>query len=158
MSRICGTKAELLKKGITVKYSDSRYIQVAEVGSKDGYVMRRYTVGQDGYANFQFKEKHYKVTDLTTGVEIDIEVEHENKKRKVEIDFTKAQTKTEDGKIRHAKYNQIKACVMADIPVYLVGEAGTGKNFTLQELAEDLKTDFYFTSIDESSKLVFLLY
>lgn len=155
MSRIVGTKAELLVRGIKVKYSDGRYLQVAEVGSTDGYVMRRYILSKEGYANFQYKEKNYQVTDLISGEDFDIELEHEGKtSRKIEIDFGKRMPKTEDGKVHHAKYDQIKACIMADIPVYLVGEAGTGKNFTLQELADDMKLDFYFTnSVQQEYKL-----
>lgn len=155
MSRISGTKAELLVRGIKVRYRDERYLQVAEVGSNDEYVMRRYILSKEGYANFQYKEKNYQVTDLISADDIDIELEHEGKSRKIEIDFTKSKMpKTEDGKTHHAKYDQIKACIMADIPVYLVGEAGTGKNYTLQELAEDLKLDFYFTnSVQQEYKL-----
>ena len=155
MSRISGSKAELLKKGIKVQYRDERYLQVAEVGSNDGFVMRRYILSKEGYANFQYKEKSYQVTDLVSAKDIDIEVEHEGKSRKIEINFEKTpKAKTETGKTRHAKYDQIKACITADIPVYLVGEAGTGKNFTLQEIAEDLKLDFYFTnSVQQEYKL-----
>lgn len=155
MSRISGTKAELLVRGIKVRYSDERYLQVAEVDSKDGYVMRRYILSKEGYANFQYKEKNYQVTDLISGDDFDIELEHEDKKsRKIEINFGKKMPKTEDGKIHHAQYDKIKACIMSDIPVYLVGEAGTGKNFTLQELADDLNLDFYFTnSVQQEYKL-----
>lgn len=157
MARIVGTVAELAVRGIKVRYSDERYIQVAEVGSDEGYVMRRYALSQDGCVNFQFKEKHYKVTDLKFEADIiDLELEHENKSRKVEIDFTKKKKEdsTPKGVIRHAKYNQIKTCIDNDIPVYLVGEAGTGKNFTLQEIATDLGYEFYFTnSVQQEYKL-----
>lgn len=154
MSRISGTKAELLVRGIKVRYRDERYLQVAEVGSNDEYVMRRYILSKEGYANFQYKEQNYQVTDLISEDDIDIELEHEGKSRKIELDFGKKVPKTEDGKTHHAKYDQIKACIMADIPVYLVGEAGTGKNYTLQELADDLKLDFYFTnSVQQEYKL-----
>ena len=47
---------------------------------------------------------------------------------------------------KHSKHSIIKSCITADIPVYLVGEAGTGKNFTLQAIAEELDMDFYFTN------------
>jgi len=47
---------------------------------------------------------------------------------------------------KHSKYMIIKACIESDIPVYLYGPAGSGKNFTLQQIAEDLKLDFYFTN------------
>lgn len=150
--RIVGTKAELAQKGIAVRYRDERYLQVAEVGSKDGYVMRRYILSKDGYANFQFMEKNYQVTDLLKDIEIEVETEHEG--RKITVDFGK-KTETQDDKVvRHSKYNQIKTCIDNDIPVYLVGEAGTGKNFTLQEIATDLGYEFYFTnSVQQEYKL-----
>jgi len=59
-----------------------------------------------------------------------------------------------DGIIRHEKYYMIKTCVENDIPVYLVGPAGSGKNHTLEQIAEDLHLDFYFTnSIQQEYKL-----
>lgn len=147
--RIIGTKAELVEKGIQVRYNDERYLSITEVGSNDGFVLRRYNITPEGYANFQFKEKHYQVTDIMNDIELDVEVEHAG--RKVEIEF---KSKTPEGVIRHAKYDQIKTCIQMDIPVYLVGEAGTGKNFTLQEIAEDLGLDFYFTnSVQQEYKL-----
>lgn len=153
MARIVGTVTELARKGILVKYSDERYLQVSD-GSKDGWVMRRYVLSKDGYANFQYKEKNYQVIDLEP--EVELVLEHGT--RKVEIDFgenkTKPEPKLPEGVVRHAKYNQIKTCINNDIPVYLVGEAGTGKNFTLQEIATDLGLEFYFTnSVQQEYKL-----
>jgi hypothetical protein len=60
----------------------------------------------------------------------------------------------DDGVVRHEKYNQIKACIDSDIPVFLVGPAGSGKNHTLEQIAEDLGLDFYFTnSVQQEYKL-----
>lgn len=155
MARLVGTKRELANMGILVKYRDERYLQVAEVGSAKGWVMRRYILSKEGYANFQYKEKNYQVTDLVSDDRIDVimEIEHEDKSRTVEIDFGST-TQTDDSVVRHAKYEQIKTCINNDIPVYLVGEAGTGKNFTLQEIAGDLGLEFYFTnSVQQEYKL-----
>ena len=59
-----------------------------------------------------------------------------------------------DGEIRHQKYSQIKSCVSNDIPVFLVGPAGSGKNHTLEQIAKDLGLDFHFTnSIQQEYKL-----
>lgn len=153
--RIVGTKAELVVRGIKVKYNNERYLKVSTTDEADGYVMRRYYLTKEGYAEFYFNNKTYQVTDLITDDDIEIEVEHAG--RKVEVDFGgegKAEAKTPDGKVRHAKYRQIKTCIQNDIPVYLVGEAGTGKNFTLQEIAEDLGYDFYFTnSVQQEYKI-----
>lgn len=55
---------------------------------------------------------------------------------------------------KHPQYDSIKTCIDLDIPVYLVGEAGTGKNHTLQAIAGDLGLDFYFTnSIQQEYKI-----
>lgn len=60
----------------------------------------------------------------------------------------------DDGILRHEKFNQIKTCVQNKIPVYLVGPAGSGKNHTLEQIAEDLGLDFYFTnSVQQEFKL-----
>ena len=74
------------------------------------------------------------------------------KARSVEVDFT---PKAQDTKIvKHEKFNQIKTCVECDIPVYLVGEAGTGKNFTLEQIAKEMGLEFYFTnSVQQEYKL-----
>lgn len=148
--RIIGTKAELLVRGIRVKYNNERYLKVSTTDEADGYVMRRYYLTKEGYAEFYFNNLTYQVIDLITAEDIELEVEQG---RKVEVDFG-GKDKTPDGVIRHAKYNQIKTCIDNDIPVYLVGEAGTGKNFTLQEIATDLGYEFYFTnSVQQEYKL-----
>lgn len=62
--------------------------------------------------------------------------------------------KDDDNEIFHEQYAKIIACVKADIPVYLVGPAGSGKNHTLEQIARQLKMDFYFTnSIQQEHKL-----
>lgn len=146
---IKGTRAELAVRGIVVKYRDERYLQVAQVNSANDYTMRRYYITKAGHAEFYYNNETYVVTDLVP--EIEIEVEHSG--RKVEVNFEKT-AKLPEGVIRHAKYEQIKTCINNDIPVYLVGEAGTGKNYTLQEIAGDLGLEFYFTnSVQQEYKL-----
>lgn len=59
-----------------------------------------------------------------------------------------------NGDVKHEKFLQIKTCVESDIPVYLVGPAGSGKNFTLEQIAKELDLDFYFTnSVQQEYKL-----
>jgi hypothetical protein len=61
---------------------------------------------------------------------------------------------TDGDEVRHEKYNHIKVCVENNIPVFLVGPAGSGKNHTLEQVAWDLGLDFYFTnSIQQEYKL-----
>lgn len=63
--------------------------------------------------------------------------------------------KKETGKvIKHEKFEQIKTCVEADLPIYLFGPAGSGKNHVLQQIAEELELDFYFTnSVQQEFKI-----
>lgn len=76
--------------------------------------------------------------------------EVDNKEIKVE-DKVKVET---GGIIKHMKFNEIKTCVENNIPVYLYGPAGSGKNHVLQQIAEDLELDFYFTnSVQQEYKI-----
>lgn len=60
----------------------------------------------------------------------------------------------EETEIRHEKFEQIKTCIENDIPVYLVGEAGTGKNHVIDQISWELGLEFYFTnSIQQEYKL-----
>ena len=43
-----------------------------------------------------------------------------------------------DGVVKHEKYEQIKTCLECNIPVYLAGPAGSGKNFTVEQIADEL--------------------
>lgn len=159
--RVTLTKAELLKKGIRVEYCNERFLKVYEKDSEE-FVMRRYNITDNGCPVFKYKEIAYTVTDLkatvvwetTEDTDVELELEHEGKSRKIEIDFPDKKKKESEDVIRHAKYNQIKTCIDSDIPVYLVGEAGTGKNYTLQEIAGDLGLEFYFTnSVQQEYKI-----
>ena len=72
----------------------------------------------------------------------------------VEVEEPKQEEVEQEKEIRHEKYNQIKTCVELNIPVYLVGEAGTGKNYTLEQIAWDCGYDFYYTnSVQQEYKL-----
>lgn len=54
----------------------------------------------------------------------------------------------------HPMKKYIKMMIENNIPAYLVGEAGTGKNFTLQAIADELGLDFYYTnSVQDEFKL-----
>ena len=74
------------------------------------------------------------------------------KAKEVEVDFTPKKNYTDI--VKHEKYDQIATCIKCDIPVYLVGEAGTGKNFTLEQIAQEMGLSFYFTnSVQQEYKL-----
>ena len=46
----------------------------------------------------------------------------------------------------HEKFDEVTAIVSQDIPVYLTGKAGTGKNVICKQVAKALGLDFYFTN------------
>lgn len=58
------------------------------------------------------------------------------------------------GEIHHEQYETIKACLESNIPVYLAGPAGSGKNHTVEQIAKELGWDFYFSnSVQQEYKL-----
>ena len=57
-------------------------------------------------------------------------------------------------KIRHEEYDTICKCLDAGIAVYLYGPAGSGKNYTLEQIARERGWNFYFTnSVQQEYKL-----
>lgn len=48
--------------------------------------------------------------------------------------------------VLHEKFDEVLQIVSLDIPVYLTGKAGTGKNVICKQIAEALGLDFYFTN------------
>lgn len=48
--------------------------------------------------------------------------------------------------ITHEKFDQVLSMVYNNIPVYLAGPAGAGKNVICKQIAEGLGLDFYFTN------------
>ena len=63
-----------------------------------------------------------------------------------EVDITKP--------VKHHKYETIKTCLQCNIPIYLAGPAGSGKNFTVEQIANELWWDFYFSnSVQQEFKL-----
>lgn len=60
----------------------------------------------------------------------------------------------EDEEIFHEKYEEIKMCLENDIPVYLAGPAGSGKNHAVEQIAKELDWNFYFSnSVQQEFKL-----
>ena len=56
--------------------------------------------------------------------------------------------------IFHNMYDRLLKMVYANVPTMLVGPAGSGKNHTLEQIAEALDLDFYFTNaITQEHKL-----
>jgi DNA replication protein DnaC len=58
------------------------------------------------------------------------------------------------GEVKHKEFGTIKGLVENNVPVYLYGPAGSGKNHVLQQIAEELELDFYFTnSVQQEFKI-----
>lgn len=98
-----------------------------------------------------YKEKPAAKVEGTT-VELQIpEVEKKPELNELKQEGQKPETKEE---VKHEKYQLIKTCIENDIPVYLAGPAGSGKNFTLEQISWELGLDFYFTnSVQQEYKL-----
>lgn len=102
-----------------------------------------------------------RIKNRNADKEIELSIENENNKLNIEslkseiLEKTPIPTKVEDkGVIKHSKFDEIKACIEAEIPVYLYGPAGSGKNHVLQQIAEELNLEFYFTnSVQQEYKI-----
>lgn len=81
-----------------------------------------------------------------------IKIKNEIENKSVEI--PEVQASEVKGEVRHDKYDIIKCCLECGIPVYLAGPAGSGKNYTVEQIAKELGWSFYFSnSIQQEYKL-----
>lgn len=81
----------------------------------------------------------------------------EEAKKAAEIEAAEEAKKAaeEKGQQRHPDFNKVLELVRMDIPVYLYGPAGTGKNVICQQIAEELGLTFYFSnSVTQEYKIV----
>lgn len=74
--------------------------------------------------------------------------------KKTIITAPKTQIEYTGESVKHEKFEMIKTCIENNIPVYLAGPAGSGKNHTLEQIAKEMGLDFYFTnSVQQEYKL-----
>lgn len=108
--------------------------------------------------------KHKKYNKISEAIknemeEKEIEVKEEAKKEEPKTKNKKEVKKEEEPfdytkEVFHDKFSTIKACIENNIPVYLAGPAGSGKNHTLEQIAKQLDLEFYFTnSVQQEYKL-----
>ena len=70
------------------------------------------------------------------------------------IQIPKVIPQVKSGEVHHEKYEMIKTCLECGIPVYLAGPAGSGKNHTIEQIANELGWNFYFSnSVQQEYKL-----
>ena len=113
----------------------------------------------------QYKEpENFRADDRTTN---ELRTSGERKARKVDnsvelkvprvVTKVKKETKqneSESEEVRHKQFETIKTCIENNIPVYLAGPAGSGKNYTLEQISWELGLEFYFTnSVQQEYKL-----
>lgn len=143
------TFAEFTSNGTTLEMLNENNVLVNGTS-------RKFHIRKNGNISFKYDAKVYIITDKESIPYHAVKVMSDNKAadikaREVEVDFT---PKKYDNIVKHEKFDQIKTCIQCDIPVYLVGEAGTGKNFTLEQIAQEMGLEFYFTnSVQQEYKL-----
>ena len=80
-----------------------------------------------------------------------IKKELEDKEIEIPIQLPQVNSSEE---VHHEKYEQIKTCLECNIPVYLAGPAGSGKNHTVEQIAKENGWNFYFSnSVQQEFKL-----
>lgn len=89
--------------------------------------------------------------------------ENEEPKKVEEVEEEPTEEKVEEPKeeelklpkkVRHEKYETIRACLDSNIPIYLAGPAGSGKNYTVEQIARENGWNFYYTnSVQQEYKL-----
>lgn len=81
-------------------------------------------------------------------------IKAEMSEKEIEVTAPPKKVEYEEGVVHHEKYETIKMCLMSDIPVYLAGPAGSGKNHTVEQIADELGWEFYFSnSVQQEYKL-----
>ena len=145
------------------------YVDVMLENDENIYTRKTYKEKEFDGRIYSFVFSGVKVFfDLTTMNVIDQKVIYETKgikktstyigsKRIKEVKpLEKKAVNVEDNnkEVKHEKYDQIKTCLECNIPIYLAGPAGSGKNFTVEQIAKELGWNFYFSnSVQQEYKL-----
>lgn len=126
-------------------YGNYTFIDGCKVCFDDGY---NFVSAERQYETAGRKRQKTTIGNKKVSEKIKEEIEeNEIKIPEVKIELPK-------GEVFHEKFETIKACVENNIPVYLAGPAGSGKNHTLEQVAKQLGLEFYFTnSVQQEYKL-----
>lgn len=97
----------------------------------------------------EYETKGKKRLDTSTGSTLQ-KLKNEMQESSIEV----PEVEFNETEAKHEKYNQIKTCLECNLPVYLAGPAGSGKNFTVEQICEELGWNFYFSnSVQQEFKL-----
>lgn len=145
--------------GMRIKYN--RQLQVVEMKKAYDLKSDRKRVGNDEYEPEESQkiesepvseEDEFEEEDKEPELNTESESETEDDAEEAESEEIQETEETWDG--NHKEYETILECIRNDIPVYLTGPAGSGKNFTIKKIACELGLDFYFTnSVQQEYKI-----
>ena len=81
-------------------------------------------------------------------------IKDELESKDIQVETPKQKVEVQSKEVHHEKYETIKKCLLANIPIYLAGPAGSGKNYTVEQIAKELGWGFYFSnSVQQEYKL-----
>lgn len=159
-------------KVITVKFdgSDKEYTYIRKAGNKmvkgENKGLNRVVIkGVYVYFNNLFNaydhmERCYEVQGKNVKSSVNMGTKAEKIQETISEIIASAETATKfphvdlNGEITHEKYAEIRMCLECGIPVYLAGPAGSGKNYTVEQICNDLGWGFYFSnSVQQEYKL-----
>lgn len=135
--------------------------KMMKVHSRNYYERKRADNGNHFYAYYEGNAYSFKFNDEGAAIDVVDEGPYKEFASKVKIDnggtvapVVVVEEEDDTDEVRHEQYSAIKMWVSMNVPVYLVGPAGSGKNHTLEQIASDLGLDFYFTnSVQQEYKL-----
>lgn len=102
----------------------------------------------------EYETKGVKKISTANQVTTSLKIKNEIETKGIEIPKTQIPEVEDDGEVHHDRYDEIKCCLECGIPVYLAGPAGSGKNYTVEQIANELGWNFYFSnSVQQEYKL-----
>ena len=132
---------------------------------RKGYIVKEENAIVSRFAGYEVKfnnnlevlsiEKKWNVEKIKKSTK-NISLGIEGKKHQIpEVDKKpEIQEINQNKEVHHEKYEMIKTCLQCNIPVYLAGPAGSGKNHTVEQIAKELGWEFYFSnSVQQEYKL-----
>lgn len=91
--------------------------------------------------------------DRAEKISLEIQNEYDTDQVAEKVEIKNPTTKHQEN-VKHMRFEEIKVYIENSIPVYLYGPAGSGKNHVLQQIAEELGLEFYFTnSVQQEYKI-----